>query len=118
LRNTGLTILLALTSCSSGQPEQPSKAPGPALTSLENHDAKLAQGPEGAYDRTCGYCHGANVGPIILGQNLPADAIEATVRSGMGAMPAFRHTEISDTELKTLAKWISGSQKPAGQFGK
>ncbi len=63
--------------------------------------------PEYLYARTCGYCHGHNVGPVIRGRNLPAPVIAAMVRSGQGAMPAFKPTEITDTELQALAQWLS-----------
>jgi mono/diheme cytochrome c family protein len=63
--------------------------------------------PKFIYDRTCGYCHGHNVGPIILGRGLPPQAIEYFVRQGNGAMPAFRPTEVSNSELASLARWIS-----------
>jgi len=85
---------------------------GPAL------DAKPSVGPEGTYGETCAYCHGSNVGPIILGRHLPADMIKGTVRAGRGAMPAFRPTEISDADLAALADWISMSKPDASEHGK
>ncbi|MCW2406911.1 mono/diheme cytochrome c family protein [Sphingobium sp. B1D7B] len=74
--------------------------------------------PEAIYDRTCGYCHGHNVGPVIRGRNLPPEAIVYMVRHGQGAMPAFRPTEISDVELANLAKWISTSKANPKEHGK
>jgi mono/diheme cytochrome c family protein len=54
----------------------------------------------------------------------PADTATATmsaitmmVRSGNGAMPAFRPTEISDAELAALAQWISTSKKDPKEHG-
>jgi mono/diheme cytochrome c family protein len=73
--------------------------------------------PEQIYDTTCGYCHGHNVGPIIKGRKLPAVAVETFVRTGSGAMPAFKPTEISDAELKALAKWISDSKANDKEHG-
>ena len=46
-------------------------APKPDGASLVNQDARLSKGPEGFYSRSCGYCHGANVGPVILACNCP-----------------------------------------------
>jgi mono/diheme cytochrome c family protein len=63
--------------------------------------------PEYLYARTCGYCHGHNVAPIIRGRNLPAPVMAAMVRSGQGAMPAFKPTEITNAELQALAAWLS-----------
>ncbi len=76
------------------------------------------RGPETVYGQTCGYCHGRNVGPMIRGRKLPAATVKYFVRNGANAMPAFRQTEISDSELDALAIWISSSPvdpKEAGE---
>lgn len=73
--------------------------------------------PEYLYARTCGYCHGHNVAPIIRGRNLPPAVIRSIVRSGMGAMPAFKPTEITDTELQALSEWISQSEADPEEQG-
>ena len=75
------------------------------------------RGPEYIYDRTCGYCHGHNVGPIILGRGLPPEVIETFVRRGNGAMPAFKPTEITDAELAALADWISQAEADEAEHG-
>lgn len=66
--------------------------------------------PVELYPRLCGYCHGHNVGPLILGRQLPVDLVTTIVRQGRGAMPAFRPTEISPSELAALTKWIEASK--------
>ncbi|MEO5707915.1 MAG: cytochrome c [Alteraurantiacibacter sp.] len=73
--------------------------------------------PQVIYDRTCGYCHGHNVGPILLGRRLPAAVVSAIVRSGNGAMPAFRPTEITDVELAALATWIETASTDTTDHG-
>jgi hypothetical protein len=65
--------------------------------------------PEKVYAVTCGYCHGANVGPVIRGRNLPAAYVVTMTRNGRGAMPAFRPTEITHAELASLSRWIEAS---------
>ncbi|WP_068076299.1 c-type cytochrome [Novosphingobium lentum] len=65
--------------------------------------------PEKVYASTCGYCHGTNVGPIILGRHLPAVTVVGMVREGRNAMPAFRPTEISNGELEALSRWVEAS---------
>lgn len=77
-----------------------------------------ARAPEELYAKTCGYCHGKNVGPVIRGRELPAEAITLMVRSGPNGMPAFRPTEISDTELNALAAWISASKADPMEKGR
>jgi mono/diheme cytochrome c family protein len=81
-------------------------------------DVQAERTPEQVYAKVCGYCHGRNVGPIILGRQLPADAIKAIARSGRNAMPAFRPTEITHAELDNLAKWISASKASTQEHGK
>ena len=73
---------------------------------------------EKLYASTCGYCHGRNVGPVILGRSLPVPAIEAVVRNGLNAMPAFRPSEISDAELAAVAAWVSTSTANPQEHGK
>jgi mono/diheme cytochrome c family protein len=73
--------------------------------------------PEVVYAKTCGYCHGRNVGPIILGRNLPADYVKTMARNGRNAMPAFRPTEVTNGELNGLANWISTSSTPTKEQG-
>lgn len=74
--------------------------------------------PEYLYDRTCGYCHGHNIAPIIRGRQLPAAVTSALVRSGNGAMPAFKPTEITDQELAELAEWLSTVEADPEEHGK
>lgn len=69
------------------------------------------------YAKTCGYCHGRNVGPIILGRAIPADTVKYIVRHGQNGMPAFRPTEISPTELTALATWVEKSAARKQEHG-
>lgn len=73
--------------------------------------------PEAVYAKTCGYCHGQHVAPIIRGRGLPPELITLYVRRGQRAMPAFRPTEISDSELAMLAKWINASKADPKEKG-
>jgi mono/diheme cytochrome c family protein len=74
--------------------------------------------PEEIYVKTCGYCHGRNVGPVIRGRSLPSEAVVRQVRHGQNGMPAFRPTEITTSELDALAKWISTSKVDPAEQGK
>ncbi len=73
--------------------------------------------PATIYAKTCGYCHGHNVGPIILGRALPPEFVTMMVRNGRGAMPAFRPTEITGAELAALAGWIAAAPAGAKEHG-
>ncbi len=73
--------------------------------------------PEILYAKTCGYCHGQHVAPIIRGRGLPPEIIEQYVRTGPRGMVAFRPTEMSDVELKALAKWLNASKADPKEKG-
>ncbi len=79
--------------------------------------APAPRSPEAVYAKTCGYCHGQHVAPIIRGRGLPVEVIEQYVRTGPRGMVAFRPTEISDAELKALAKWLNASKADPKEKG-
>jgi len=79
---------------------------------------------EQVYKRWCVHCHAAgrgNPGTASLqtkyGNQKPAVLLERTdmtpefvafsVRQGVMSMPPFRKTEITDTELAALSKWLA-----------
>lgn len=88
-----------------------------ALAAGQAKPAYQGRAPQDVYRVTCGYCHGHNVGPLILGRKLPAATIQAMVRAGRGAMPAFRPTEITHAELAALGQWIEKSKPNAKEHG-
>lgn len=73
--------------------------------------------PETVYKHVCGYCHGVNVGPVIRGRALEPEATRYIVRHGQNAMPAFRPTEITDSELRSLSLWIQASKPDPREHG-
>lgn len=81
-------------------------------------EAEVIRAPEKIFADTCGYCHGHFIAPGITvireirGRNLPPALVKTYVRNGVGSMPAFRFTEISDAELDSLAVWIESSEAP------
>lgn len=79
--------------------------------------APTPRAPETVYAKTCGYCHGQHVGPIIRGRGLPPEVIKQYVRTGPRSMVAFRPTEISDAELDALAKWVNASKADPKEVG-
>lgn len=92
-------------------------AGGAALATQKLGQPQGERPPEALYAKTCGYCHGKNVGPVIRGRALPADTIKAIVRKGQNGMPAFRPTEITRAELDKLAAWISASEADPKEKG-
>jgi mono/diheme cytochrome c family protein len=91
---------------------------GAAVASQKLGQPQGERAPEEIYAKTCGYCHGRNVGPVIRGRALPAAAVVLQVRRGQNGMPAFRPTEITHSELDALANWISSSKADPAEKGK
>jgi mono/diheme cytochrome c family protein len=82
------------------------------------------------YERVCAPCHGRGAGtdgaamlpgaaalaakyqgklsPFLEDRSdLKADALKVFVRRGVGAMPMFRKTEITDAEIEAVAAYLS-----------
>lgn len=98
---------------------QCARAQAPGADAAQPLGQPLAQrSPANVYASTCGYCHGHNVGPVILGRKLPAEMVKMMVRSGPHGMPAFRPSEISEAELAALALWVQKSPAQSGEHGK
>jgi mono/diheme cytochrome c family protein len=78
---------------------------------------------EQTYMKWCAECHASAIGPgtkvlekrykgqvpaiLHLRTGIPAELVTYTVRHGTGFMPPFRKTEISDSQLASLAGYLS-----------
>ena len=92
-------------------------------------DAPPAARGEAVFRKVCAPCHGAGPGndgsPMLPGtaklqakyqgavpaalekrRDLTAEALRVFVRNGVGAMPRFRKTEISDADIDAMAAWL------------
>tara|TARA_R110000772_G_scaffold38354_20_gene90561 strand:+ start:455 stop:697 length:243 start_codon:yes stop_codon:yes gene_type:complete len=63
------------------------------------------------FDKVCQYCHTQNVGPVLTGRNLPPVFFTVIARSGLRAMPAFRPSELSDSDLEKIGIYLSESSE-------
>ncbi|MBX5460345.1 MAG: cytochrome c [Steroidobacteraceae bacterium] len=82
--------------------------------------ARQEQG-QALYRSTCLHCHGERVwGTFTLGRRLGANNallenrtdlvrpyVEAVIRKGVGSMPPYRRTELSDAEVEAIADYLS-----------
>lgn len=68
------------------------------------------------YDNLCGHCHApeVGVGTSITGRGLPVAFVEAIVRNGFNAMPAFPASYIDDESIAKVTEYIA-SLPPAEQ---
>ena len=110
------SALLALCAAVSSAAAMPGFAAEPtaALTPRQEQGRKLFNG-------SCVYCHGPNVwGTFTLGRRLGADHalleqradlvapyVKNVVRVGMGSMPPFRRTELSDADVDAIVDYLT-----------
>ncbi|MDT0508543.1 cytochrome c [Novosphingobium sp. MMS21-SN21R] len=88
-------------------------AAAPALATKPQPTAAPQTKPEAIWRATCGYCHGSVPGaPELRGINLPEALIVTAARNGAPGMPAFHASEISDADLRALARWIARQPAP------
>ncbi len=91
----------------------------------QEKDSQLERGHK-VYDKWCFPCHGTGVGkpgtdalkargqnPAVLEErtDLTAALINTVVRHGVGFMPVFRKTEISDAELDAIDAYLMRNNK-------
>jgi len=68
--------------------------------------------PASIWAGSCSYCHERGIAAPVFGRHLQPSAIGAVVRNGLGSMPAYHPSEISDAALEKLAIWVA-RQPPA-----
>jgi mono/diheme cytochrome c family protein len=78
------------------------------------------------YRSTCIYCHGEKVwGTFALERRLGADRgllekrtdlvaalVKSVVRNGLGSMPAYRRTELTDADVDAIADYLTRERTP------
>lgn len=89
----------------------------PAQAQEKLGEVQAPRPPEQIYAKVCGYCHGRNVGPVLLGRHLSPPLIKFIARHGQNGMPAFRPSEITPAELDALTNWISAAPARKEEHG-
>lgn len=107
--------------------QQPAPQPLPKVTKA-NHPGRVI------FERQCAPCHGAGPGddgsPMLPGtatlarkykgnrpgalelrDDLNGDILRAFVRNGIGAMPSFRKSELSDADVDAIAGYLKATAK-------
>lgn len=88
-------------------------------------DAQVAAGQR-IYDATCRYCHAANLtgtrmlelrlgrdrALLELRSDLSGPYIELVVRQGIGSMPWYRYSELTDAELASVVAYLTRNAPP------
>ncbi|MEN7535639.1 c-type cytochrome [Aurantiacibacter flavus] len=92
-----------------------------ALPAVVHSSEREVRSPQDIFADRCAYCHEAGGwGTRVLARrvpegqaelrqrdNLPPALTMLVVRRGIGAMPPFTPTELSDAELEALAEWLA-----------
>ncbi len=92
-----------------------------AGVTAEAQDAGAPRSPEQIFAAKCVYCHDARgwgtrslarrtpegQAQLLDREVLPEVLVRYAVRRGVGSMPQFTPTEISDAELDALAAWLA-----------
>lgn len=90
-------------------------APAPAPASGGTGGGAATVDGKAVFTDNCGSCHtlsaagtSGTVGPNLDDVSLDAAAVDAKVRNGGGAMPAFGD-KLSDDEIAAVAKFVAGN---------
>ncbi|MCC7462399.1 MAG: cytochrome c [Gammaproteobacteria bacterium] len=130
LRLLACAAVLAPACLAAAADAAPPAAAGPAATFASG---SIATG-QAAFQRVCAPCHAKGPGldgsPMLPGaaalairhqgavspfleerSDLGAEVIRVFVRQGVGTMPMFRKTEISDAEIAAIAAYLAASAR-------
>ena len=64
---------------------------------------------ERVFDRHCSQCHPggeSGLGPALNNKPLPRFAMKIQIRNGVGAMPRFSSSEISDDQVSAVTAYL------------
>ena len=103
----GVAALVLSVACGSAKRDEPEKH------AFVPPDSTIAQG-ERVFKKQCDYCHpggSGGIGPPLNNKPAPAFAIRFQVRHGLGAMPAFDSTKISDKDLHAVADYLKALRR-------
>src|SRR5688572_3582983 len=98
-----MAVVLAVGGCGGKTHRVQPSAPELRPTSVE-----VAHG-ERLFQKFCYQCHpagAAGLGPAIIDMPLPEIAIRTQIRTGVGAMPAFDESWMTDEEVAAVAEYV------------
>jgi mono/diheme cytochrome c family protein len=107
LLGLGLVVMSGLA-CGSARQSEP-------LTGPLELSPQLQRG-QVLFHKFCHQCHphgDAGLGPAINSKPAPLALIRVQVRTGLGAMPAFPNTLISDRDLDQLLAFVDAQREQA-----
>ena len=97
-----VSTALLLTACGSARRVEP------LIGERRPPNDKLALG-EQVFDRNCSQCHPggeSGLGPALNNKPLPRFAMKIQIRNGVGAMPRFSSSEITDEQVSAVTAYL------------
>jgi mono/diheme cytochrome c family protein len=104
---TYLSSALCAAACGPGRRSEAILGPAP----LVNHEQLAGQR---LYMEFCNQCHpggDSGLGPALNNKPLPNAAIKLQVRKGIGAMPKFSDTLLTDDQLQAIVEYVVAKRK-------
>ncbi len=104
MRHVEVVVALAVVAAGCGK----SQRGIPGEPKLRTSSVEIAKG-ERLFQKFCYQCHpegAAGIGPALNDKPLPEIAIRTQIRAGVGAMPAFDHTWMTDPEVAAVAEYV------------
>ena len=95
---------IALVGCTSA----PARRPNVVHSAELRANPRLAEGQR-VFMTTCNQCHpggAAGLGPSLADKPLPGWVIKFQVRHGLGAMPSFSSSQISEAQLADVVHYL------------
>src|SRR5687768_7238801 len=104
MKRSGLLFAILIAAIASTPGCGTARRGEPIVGSLAVQDEQIAIGQR-AFMNSCHQCHPggmAGLGPAINNKPLPGFMIKLQSRAGVGAMPGFSSSELSDEELDAI----------------
>lgn len=102
-----ICVALLLMSCGSARRSEPIKGAAPIV------DAQTAHGRL-VFMNSCNRCHPggeAGLGPAINDKPLPEFLMKTQIRAGLGAMPSFPTSELSDGDVDAVIAYLKAIRR-------
>jgi mono/diheme cytochrome c family protein len=97
-----LPVCLLVAACGTARRDEPEKS------EFKPANAQIALG-EKIFKQQCDFCHpggASGFGPALNNKPLPGFAMKFQIRHGLGGMPAFDSTLVSDQERDAIIEYL------------
>jgi mono/diheme cytochrome c family protein len=113
MKRSGLLLAILIAALASAPGCGSARRGEPIVGPLVVEDEQIALGQR-AFMTSCHQCHPGGMGglgPAINNKPLPGFMIQMQSRAGLGAMPSFSSSELSDEQLDAIAAYLKALRK-------